>query len=58
MVYIYQTKKRDNIITFKCLSLKLKNRIETEMVSFKCSSIFLHKENFTSLCEDLCAHLT
>ena len=57
MVYI-SDKKGNNIITFKCLSFKLKNRIETEMVSFKCSNIFLHKENFISLFEDLCAHLT
>ena len=56
--YMYQTKKGNNIITFKCLSLKLKNRIETEMVCFKYSNIFLHEENFINLCEDLCAHLT
>ena len=56
--YIYQTKKGNNIITFKSLSFKLKNRIETEIVSFNCSNIFLHEENFISLCEDFCAHLT
>ena len=57
MVYISE-KERKNIRTFKCLSLKLKNIIETEIVSFKCSNIFLHKGNFIIFCNHLCAHLT